>query len=237
MRELEQEGHRQCLDGKLFNVAAEMPKRGMFDTSIMKALSAGDEVEVRLLYKRPYTMESRAKLLFACNELPDSTDTTDGFFRRFIIIPFNGVFKAGMEGFDPFIDEKLEKELSGIFNRALRGYHRVCQQKKFSDSRASHSVMAQYKMDMDTAQTWFGECIEVLPYTGDKTIWVSKAEVYRDYADQMKEGNIRPLSSVDFGRKITKLIPDFKDRDGREYVEGKQVRVLYGLRFVSRRQA
>ena len=125
LRAMNQEGNLQLLDGKLFNISPEVPKKGTFDTALFKALTGNDEVTVRKIYKSPYTMKNRAKLIFACNELPDSIDATHGFFRRWLVVPFNAAFKAGDEGFDALIGEKLLGELSGIFNRALKGYQRL----------------------------------------------------------------------------------------------------------------
>ena len=71
---------------KLVNYASEIS--GKLETSIFKQLVSGEPVEARLPYGKPFSITGYAKLIFNCNELPKDVEQTRGYFRRFLIIPF-----------------------------------------------------------------------------------------------------------------------------------------------------
>jgi putative DNA primase/helicase len=64
-----------------------------------------------------------AKLLFSANQPPRSDDSTQGFFRRWIVVPFSRTFEEGARDTIPRaeLDSKLADpvELSGVLNKAL----------------------------------------------------------------------------------------------------------------------
>lgn len=165
LSELSKEGNRQLMDGKPFNMAEETPSKSLTDSSLFKNLVSGGETQVRQLYKRPYVMRNKAKLIFACNALPDSGDTTHGFFRRLIIVPFGATFSHEKGNRDDFIEKKLIDELPGIFNQCIKGYHGLRNRKKFSESAASSQALASYQLDINTVKRFFVEkCFELGPH-------------------------------------------------------------------------
>ncbi len=157
LSDLRGEGNRQMLDGKLFNMAEETPSKSLMESSIFKNLVTGGETQVRQLYKKPYVMRNRAKLIFACNDLPGSNDTSLGYFRRFLIVPFRATFSDALGNKDSFIEEKLIKELPGIFNRVIRHYAALVKNKVFSESGASLQALSEYRLDVDLVERFFTE--------------------------------------------------------------------------------
>lgn len=78
------------LFGKLVNIFADLPQTPIEDTGIFKSLTGEDTVKGEVKHKDIFYFKNKARLLFSCNELPENyTDRTNGFYRRFIIIPFN----------------------------------------------------------------------------------------------------------------------------------------------------
>lgn len=154
MPELAKEGNRQLLDGKLFNIGEETPTEAMADSTLFKNLTGGGEVSVRQLYKRPYIMRNKAKLIFACNELPAVSDTTHGFFRRLLIVPFGATFSHAKGNRDDFIEKKLALELPGIFNKCIQGYQALKLRKKFGESHASTQALDSYQLEVNNIKRW-----------------------------------------------------------------------------------
>src|SRR5699024_12099486 len=73
-----------------------------------------------------------AKLVILLNRLIDSDDTSVGYFRRLVIIPFNKRYyelkqgeqpEEGISYMDVHLIDKLVAEISGIFNFSLEGLH------------------------------------------------------------------------------------------------------------------
>jgi putative DNA primase/helicase len=67
----------------------------MSKTSMLKKLSGQDSIGIEKKGKDPFDMENYAKLLISSNSLPSSLDTSDGFYRRFLIIKFPNQFSEG----------------------------------------------------------------------------------------------------------------------------------------------
>lgn len=232
--DLNKEANRQMLDGKLFNIAEETPTKGMVDSSIFKAIVGGGEVQVRQLYKSPYILRNRAKLIFACNALPDSKDTTPAFFRRLLIAPFRETFSHTKGNRDPQIEEKLLAELPGIFNQAIQGYKTLVKNQQFSYSRESKEALDEYQHAIDPMLDWVDEAIETHPLgNGMDDKFNSLSEMYQEYKRHMEANGFEPLNNKHFGRKLSGMIEDYRKRIVSKRIDGvphKLIRAtsLYG---------
>ncbi len=100
-------------------------------------------------FKNPVYFENYAKLIFSANELPYTDDTSDVFFRRWIILdfPYQFVDVPDIENEnerqkDPTIDEQLhtQQELSGVLNWALGGLDHLLKQNRFSENTHSREI-------------------------------------------------------------------------------------------------
>ncbi|KAJ1558345.1 hypothetical protein HK096_002088 [Nowakowskiella sp. JEL0078] len=61
-------------------------------TEFLKMIAGGDETSGRGLYQNQWNIQLQAKIFIALNNLPTVEDTTDGFWRKIVIIPFNTKF-------------------------------------------------------------------------------------------------------------------------------------------------
>lgn len=52
-----------------------------------KRIASGEPISTRQLYKDVATLTDYAKMLFCLNELPRTNDKSNGYFRRFQIVP------------------------------------------------------------------------------------------------------------------------------------------------------
>jgi P4 family phage/plasmid primase-like protien len=194
---------RQLLDGKLFNVSEETPTTAMSDSNLFKTLVTGGELQVRSPYKEPYYARSRAKLIFSCNDLPDAYENSYGFYRRFMIAEFKMKFTPQDPDYDPYIDEKLKNELSGIFNLAIKGYQRMKNQRGFSDSKKIHETTQMYQNETDTVKAW---AMENMVVNGDDTKFAVIRDLYLNYKIFTEANGERPLTQNKFTRSLKQLI-------------------------------
>lgn len=229
LSELRNEGNRQMIDGKLFNMAEETPSRSLMESSLFKNLVTGGETQVRMIYKKPYTMRNKAKLIFACNELPDSLDATQGFFRRFIIVPFKAVFSKEAGNLDPFIEKKLLSELPGIFNRVIRAYGDLHRRGGFVASEKAAIELEKYKRDVDSVLRWFEAQCTVTEATSEHVAWIK--DLYANYAQFIESEGEKPLTAVHFGRRLNQIIPEYKARLKHRHEKERAGRVLHGVTY------
>lgn len=79
---------RVALRGKLLNAAGDINYRDIEDTALLKQLTGEDMIYGDRKYMNPISFTNYAKLVFAGNRLPETSDYSDGFFRRAFIIEF-----------------------------------------------------------------------------------------------------------------------------------------------------
>lgn len=230
LKDLSSEYNRQTLDGKLFNISEETPSKSLIDSSLFKIVSSGGEMMVRLPYKNPYNIRSRAKMIFACNEMPQTMDLSYGLFRRLLIIPFDQVItKDTVTDYDPYLEEKLREELPGIFNMAIAGYHRLKKQKAFSKSEAVENKIENYFQEINSVVRW----VEDFVTFDNSDDFVSLADLYFSYEQECEQSGEKALTKIAFSKELGKHITDYKQRSVRKYIDGRRHRGLQGVKLES----
>jgi putative DNA primase/helicase len=140
---------RAELATKLLNCASEIS--GKMENSVFKQLASGEAIEARHIYGRPFIMEHYAKLLFSTNELPKEVEQTTGYFRRWLIVPFE-VTIPEQEQDKQLAQKIIATELSGVFNWVLEGLKRLLIQKKFTECKAVTKQLHEFRRQSDNVQ-------------------------------------------------------------------------------------
>ncbi|MEJ8756378.1 phage/plasmid primase, P4 family [Pontibacter sp. H259] len=146
--------YRAMIADKLVNYASEL--NGRMGTDMFKQLVSGEPVGARHLYKDPIIIDRYAKLIFNCNELPKEVEHTHGFFRRFLIIPFEVTIPEEKQDRE-LAGKIIAAELPGIFNWALEGLKRLLQQKTFTYSDVVQKQVAQFRQESDSVMMFLDE--------------------------------------------------------------------------------
>ena len=164
------------LFGKMINVSGETPNNRFMNTDLVKAAVSGDWVTGREVYKRPSKFKPYAKHYLGMNTLPDIKDNTHGMWRRIYVIEFPRKFSEGE--IDVELTDKLQNELSGIFNWALEGYKRLRHQKFiFSKSESMSASKHHYQAQSNSLIEFFMAHFK----RSDPKDSVSLKEVYECY--------------------------------------------------------
>ena len=83
-------------------------------------------------------------MVFFLYELPKTKDTSGGYYRRFLIIPFKYIIPK--KKVDPLLAKKIiGSELPGIMNWVLEGWKRLVRQQAFTQSRILDKALEDYK--------------------------------------------------------------------------------------------
>jgi P4 family phage/plasmid primase-like protien len=110
------------LYGKLANICDDLSSRHLADTSTFKRIVGGDIITADRKYRDPLVFRPFARLIFSANELPQASDASEGFYDRWVVIPFNATFRGQQDEIPRHIlDAQLAapEEFSGVLNRAL----------------------------------------------------------------------------------------------------------------------
>ena len=130
------------LIGMKLNLATESDADA-FKTGKLKALTAGEAISVNRKNKPEITMILPTKFVFLVNELPILSDSSLGFERRLLILPFNQTFTPDEQ--DKDLSKKLTAELQGILNWTMAGVQRLMDNNfQFTSSRAMEQAKESY---------------------------------------------------------------------------------------------
>lgn len=121
------------------NTYGDLPPEAIMDTSKFKSLvDGGEALDAEKKYHDPYTFKNKAKLIFSANHIPDTTDKSYGYFRRWILIHFKRVFDAidDVKG----LGEQLvmdEQEIEGMILLAFDGLKMLQEEGGSLENRAT----------------------------------------------------------------------------------------------------
>lgn len=115
----------------------------LVDDAQIKALVGGDTMTARSPHQRPFKLYPRAKLWWSMNKLPAVADSSVGFWRRVRVVPFNRRFQGKERQLD--LKDRLDTELSGIFNWAMKGLRELRKRGRFVTPKQVEDVTKQYK--------------------------------------------------------------------------------------------
>jgi putative DNA primase/helicase len=223
MKALQNDQNRAMLEGKLFNIGDENSPAGMIDADIFKVLTSGEHYTLKEVYKKPLSVRNKTKLIFNCNELPDNVDTTYGFYRRLLVIPFKATFRQGDSKTDTMIEYKLYEELPGILNKCLKAYKTVIKNKYFSPLESAEEIVKDLVDSQDEVRMWYYTTLTQDPSAPPLTL----SEVYANYRQYCDREKLRARSNVGFGRKLAAILPNSRQLD-RVQTGGTRARTLLG---------
>lgn len=223
------EYNRQLLDGKLFNISEEASIKSFNDSSMFKRMVGGGVIQVRKIYKDSYEIKNRAKLIITCNELPASYDSTGGFSRRLIVIPFTKKFTKEDPDFDPDIDAKIKKELPGVFNLLMDAYDRLVKRMTFTECEISKAKLEEYKLEIDTVKNWVKDNVAYFHNGSMDSKFITMSDMYAAYKIRVEMGGERPANANVFSKRIKSLINNYEERYITKKIDGKIYRGLRGV--------
>ena len=210
------------LENKFFNIGDDIDKEVIKDTGTLKRISAGNAITVENKGEKKYSTTITTTLIYSANEIPKSFDKTDGFYRRWTIIPFNAVFSATDEDYDPMIEEKITtpEALSYMLNMALRGAKRLLSQGHFTEPKSVKEALEIYKADNSTVLSW----IEDKELNEDYFLDTPRDVCYSEFADWCKLSGIKSANVTGkktFFKEVVQKF-DFEDKpqqksDGKRY--------------------
>lgn len=200
MGRLEDQFYLSRLVDKLINMSTEIEAKAMQSHEI-KAIVSGDPVCASFKNQTPFDFVPFAKLIYSTNRLPKMLDNSDGFFRKIMILRFEGQFvKRG--GADIFLKDKLMAELPGIFAWALMGLV-LLREEGFKPTVGMEESLSAYKTINNNVLYFIEQHVEAR-----SDAKVGKAQVYAEYVSRCKGWNLMPVGEPLFRQEFLRLLRD-----------------------------
>jgi putative DNA primase/helicase len=210
--------------GKLANICPDLPSSHLVGTSTFKALTGGDAVLAEYKYKDTFEFVPFVRLVFSANHAPRSGDSTQAFFRRWLVVPFTRVFEGGEEIPRPEMDARLANpyELSGVLNKALRGLKQMQECKGLIESPSMSAAGDEFRKATDPLAVWLES------WTIEKSdVFITKKDLRSAYNSKAEAAGQPPMTETGFGLALRQLRPNLKE--AQRIVAGKKEWVWLGL--------
>lgn len=147
------------LYGKLANLAGDVDPHVFKSTEKFKKLTGGDTFTAeRKHHGRHYEFRCRAKTIAAFNQLPRTRDTTEGFFSKWIVVPFTQFFDKPIP--DLILKLTTDEELEGLLVLAVQGLQRLMARGRFEIPPSVAKATEEFRMIADPVHAFVDECIE-----------------------------------------------------------------------------
>lgn len=201
-KDLQSNFRASMLINKLASFAGDVSNQPIQDSELVKSLIAGEEVTMEQKYKDAVTQDVFSTMFYACNTLPRTPDTTDGFYRRFCIIPFVADLTkvSKVDGMN-FKRNLLSKDsLDYVAYKAVQAITNVLNNtREFTEPQAVKEMKQAYRIDNSTILSWFKE-----NFKNDTNLLLQKklTEAYLNYCNWCNDCNRNHVSRTTFESKL-----------------------------------
>jgi len=187
------------LYGKLANTCPDLKSLKLSETGNFKMVVSGDSITAERKFEHPFTFRNYAKPIFSANEIPESDDKTDAFYRRWRIFHFDKKFQKGKE--DPRLIKELttSDELSGLLNLALIGLKQLIDEGGFHDKDVDQTRRDYEENTNDVNAFLYHECIVDITNAEYSTL---ATDLYAAYVNFCTSRSTRPVEMSVFGKKL-----------------------------------
>ena len=177
------------LFGKALNVVDDLGNSVIDGVGAFKSVITGNSVRAQKKYGQPFTFIPNTLCIFGCNTVPQTTDTSEGYYRRMRIISFLNKFEG--EGDDKNLIDGLRdsEEISGLFNKAVSAIRDVIIRGEFTGNMSVEEKRRNYMLKANDILMFFEERCDVDP-TSDATI--PKDDLFNIYALWALSNNMIP---------------------------------------------
>ena len=199
------------LMNSMLNISAETRTNVAGAESKFKQITAGDEISACYKGKDYINFKPRAKMFLACNEYVKSSDTTEGWTRRFCFVdfPMHVVEIPNPECPEELlIDRDIEarltttESLTGIFNWVLQGYIMLKNCGYFSEPDDQKQITEEFK-ELSNPLIEFAKEVVINEE-------ISNEQLYSKYRYWCEDSGHNPLARNTFQKRIVKAFKEYR---------------------------
>ena len=191
------EYHLADVNGKIVNYCDEVSNKDFSGGDFKQFVSGGAFTGRHPYSKRPTKVDKIPLMLCCANKIPPTTDDTEGYFRRFLIILApNHVDERDK---DPMLEMKLQapEVKSAIFNWVLEGYRAFIKNEgKIEIASSVKEVVDEMKANSNSLRRWIDTMgyVAAQPEDNRATGWKSLKEWVQDYKRYCEDWGETPRS-------------------------------------------
>ena len=205
---------RISLATSILNIATESHTSFEEGERVFKKAVVGDPINGCFKNKDFLTFSPRTKFFTSCNKFMSSMDNSDGFLRRICFIKFSVKYVENPTNsnevlIDKQIQDKLDGQLSAIFNWAYEGYKKLKKTMTFTILEEQKAIMEDYIKLIDPIYSFVNDIMD--KYNSAVT-FIEKEQLFSEYKEWCLSCNHHAQSKHKFSQSLryASTIKDFK---------------------------
>lgn len=209
------------LEGKLANIGDDINDEYITNTSMIKKISAGNQITVERKGMDPIIFKPYAKLYFSANDIPKMSDKTGAVTDRMIIIPFDHHYDENDEDHKAFIIDELctEPVIEWFIVLAVKELKELLKTSTFAVPDKSKQMLEEYELYNNSVKCWmqwfFEEDGMIVGSTG--------SELFTSYKVFCQDSDCKPVSRTTFSKDLKRMGYQIKIVK----INGKTTRIFY----------
>jgi len=171
---------------------------GILDkSSMLKKLTGSDMIGYEMKGKKPFDDFNYAKMIIASNSLPSSDDTSDGFYRRWLIINFPNEFPEGKD----ILETIPPEEYNNLATKCMEILPQLLKKGEFTGQGSIMQRRENYIMASNPLPLFIHNCCEVSE--NNTEIFISFNELYNAYIQYLKINKKRRVKIKEFKQALS----------------------------------
>lgn len=203
LNDLQDKFKKPELQDKLANICDDLSNAYIKDTEDFKKIATGGIMTMERKNQAPFKYRNYAKLIMCANEIPKSADKSEGYYRRFVIIPLDAKISENDPDFDANINDKIttEESKSYLLNLAISGLKRLLDRGFFETFNDIKKEIEEYKADNDPIIAFVND-YTIKKLDGQKTDFI-----FSEFCDWYKNENNKfsTYTKTTFSRTLSRV--------------------------------
>ncbi len=187
--------------GKIANISDDLPARAVKDVGYFKQLTGGSTIEAERKFGGRVSFVNSAKFFFAANTMPDVSEDSIAFYRRFLFIEFGNKIEKPRNSKELIAELTSEEEKSGLLNILIFiVLKKLSINNDFSFAKSVEDIANQYQKHSNTAKLF---CETFLEERNEEA--TEKQEIEKAYKDFCAQNSLIQVSTKKFWMSFNEL--------------------------------
>lgn len=178
---------------KLACLMGETNFTNMTKTTMLKKLSGHDLIGYEMKGKQPFDDYNYSKLIIASNSLPVTNDTTEGLWRRCLVIDFPNKFNEKVD----IVKTIPEQEFNNLSRKCFNILKCLLEKRAFSDEGSIEDRKQKYIMASNPLPIFIKTFCKIEP-----SLYHRYSELYIEYTQWLKKNKKRIITKKEFTKYL-----------------------------------
>jgi P4 family phage/plasmid primase-like protien len=215
------------LEKSLVNLGTEINQRQLKESDMFNKVVCGEATNVSLKYDQSRRVEVLCKFIQLCNHLPKWDRGSEAQARRIRILYFGEDFSTHPK--DGSLEAKVKLESAGIFNWALEGLCKVMSMGQLPlGSSQSQKCNDMFRKHNNPIGAFMNSSVE---FCSKNDNYIKAEDLALVFKEWCKEEDIQTRMDNPAIARCLNANYSNRLRSGRKYLDGKQIRIVEGIRW------